>query len=82
MISYEASKWYIKIWRERWYLYAIFLYLKSYLNVDMWVDYMIDEQFDNKTQKRLKSDWIEIKRHVELTKMSKYTSNYKNHERE
>ncbi len=82
MISYESSKWYIKIYRKRWYFFAIFLYLKCYLNVDIWFNYLLDKKFDDKTKKILKIKWIEIKRHVELTKMSKYSSNYKNYERE
>ena len=74
MISYEASKWYIRTWRKRWYLYAIFLHVRNFLNVDIWVDLIINEEFDDDTRKKLRTEWKDIKRHIELTKMHKYSS--------
>jgi hypothetical protein len=76
MISYEASKWYVKLWRQRWYLYAIFLHILQYFNIDLWVDYLINQGLDDSDKKKIKSDWKEIKRHVELSKMYKFSAKY------
>lgn len=73
MISYESSKWYIKIWRRRWYTYAIFLHIKNYLNIDLILDYIIDDELDEKDRDKLRQTWKDIKKHVELTKMYKYS---------
>lgn len=81
MISYESSKWYVKIWRQRWYLYAIFLHIKSYINTDIILDYIIDNDVSYEDYRKIKKQWLYIKRHVELTKMNKFTSNYKKNER-
>ena len=78
IISYESSKWYVKIWRCRWYLYAIFLHSINYIDVELWIDYIF-KSFDNDLsidEKKLKSSWKEIKRHVELSKMYKFSSRY------
>lgn len=76
MISYEASKWYVKLWRRRWYLYAIFLHIKNFINVELWIDYLLYQQLSDDERKKLKSNWKEIRRHVELSKMYKFSSKY------
>jgi len=76
MISYEASKWYVKLWRGRWYLYAIFLYIKLSIGVEIYIDYILDSELEESSDKKLKSDWKEIKRHVELSKMYKFSAKY------
>jgi hypothetical protein len=73
MISYESSNKLIKIWRGRWYLYAIFLYLKNSIDLDIVTDYLINDGLEDKENEKLKQDWKDIKRHVELTKMNKYS---------
>lgn len=81
MISYEASKWYIKVWRTRWYVYAIFLHLISFIDVKLWLDIILYQQLDDDDNKKLRSNWKEIKHHVELSKMYKFSSKT-NYERE
>lgn len=76
MISYEASKWYVKLWRQRWYLYAIFLHLKNFIDVDLWVDYILNEGLDDESGKNLRLKWRDIKHHVELSKMYKFSKKY------
>jgi membrane-anchored glycerophosphoryl diester phosphodiesterase (GDPDase) len=74
MISYESCKWYVKLWRKRWYLYAIFLHIKNYINVELWIDYLLYQQLSDNEKKKLRISWKEIKRHVELSKMYKFSS--------
>ena len=76
MISYESCKWYVKIWRKRWYLYAIFLHIKNFINVELWIDYLLFQELSDDEKKKLKTSWKEIKRHVELSKMYKFSSRY------
>jgi len=80
MISYESSKWYVKVWRQRWYLYAIFLYIKTFINIDIIVDLVLDflmeEDYSSKEKKKLKSSWKDIKKHIELSKMFKFSTKY------
>ena len=81
MISFEASKWYVKVWRTRWYVYAIFLHLINFIDVKLWLDIILYQQLDNVDNKRLRTNWKEVKRHVELSKMYKFSSKTK-YERE
>lgn len=74
MISYEGSKWYIKVWRQRWYAYAIFLHLKNFINVELWIDYLLYKKLSDRDKKKLKINWKQIKQHVELSKMYKFSS--------
>lgn len=74
MMSYESAKWYIKIWRMRWYLYALFLHIKNYINVEIWLEYLLYQQLDDDRKKKITSSWKEIKTHVELSKMYKFSS--------
>ena len=53
--SYEGSKWYVKLWRQRWYLYAITIHLKNYLNASLWIDYLLNKKLD-KNNNSLKLD--------------------------
>ena len=80
MISYEGSPWYVKLWRKRWYIYAIFLHLKCYINVSIWIDYLLYKKLDNKDKKKLKANWKQIKYHVELNKMYKFSIKYEREE--
>lgn len=73
MISYESSKWYVKIWRTRWYLYAIFLHIKNLLNVYILIDLLLYKKIDSDERKELRTQWKDIIKHVELSKMNKYT---------
>jgi len=74
MISYESCKWYTKMWRQRWYIYAIFLHIKNYINVELWIDYILNQQLTDDDNKKLRTNWRDIKRHVELSKMYKFSS--------
>lgn len=74
MISYEGSKWYIKLWRQRWYLYAILLHLKNFINVQLLIDYLLYNKLDVKDKKKIKINWHHIKHHIELSKMYKFSS--------
>ena len=76
MRSYESSKWYIKLWRKRWYLYAIFLHILQYFRIDLLLDFLLNHKLTDKDKNHIKSDWKEIKRHVELSKMYKFSSKY------
>ena len=74
IMSYESSKWYIKLWRNRWYLYALFLQFKNFIDVQLWIDYLVmDHHIDNDT-KILRKRWTEIKAHVEISKMYKFST--------
>lgn len=74
MISYEASKWYIKLWRMRWYFYAIFLLIKYAFDTNMLIHFFIHNELDEKSEEKINYNWKLIKRHVELSKMCKYSS--------
>lgn len=74
MISYESSKWYIKIWRHRWYIYATVLYLEKILKIGLLTDYIIDAEIGDSEKEQLSSDWKLIKKHVELSKMCKFST--------
>lgn len=74
--SFESSNWYIKIIRARWYIYALILYIKELLKVELWIEYILEGNLDKKQREKLRQDWKSIKRHVELTKMLKYKSKY------
>lgn len=76
MISYESCKWYIKLWRQRWYLYAIFLHIKNFINVELWIDYLLYQQLSDDDRKKLRTSWKDIIRHVEWSKMCKFSSKY------
>ena len=76
MISYEGSKWYVKLWRQRWYAYAIFLHLKNYMDVEIWIDYLLYKKLDNKEKKKLRTSWKQIKYHVDVSKMYKFSKKY------
>ena len=74
IISYEYSKWYVKIWRQRWYLYAIFLHIKNYLNPIVGIELLLGGELEDDTEKKMKTNWKDIKRHVELSKMYKFST--------
>lgn len=74
MISYEASKWYIKLWRMRWYFYAIFLLLINILTPSIIIEYLINRKIEKETEQKIEYNWKTIKRHVELSKMYKFSS--------
>ena len=76
MICYESCKWYVKLWRQRWYLYAILLHLKNFININYWIDLLMDNELDDENKKSLKSKWYDIKHHVELSKMCKFSTIY------
>lgn len=64
------------MWRKRWYLYAIYLHILQYFRIDLWVDFLLNQQLEDNDKKNIKSEWKEIKRHVELSKMYKFSSKY------
>ena len=74
IMSYESSKWYIKLWRNRWYLYAIFLHFKNFIDVQLWIDYLIQDHNISDDTKNLKTRWREIKNHIEISKMYKFST--------
>lgn len=76
IISYESSKWHVKMWRQRWYLYAIFLHIKNYLDPMVGIELLLSGQLDDDTEKKMKLNWKDIKRHVELSKMYKFSTKY------
>lgn len=73
MISYESSKWYVKLWRTRWYLYAILLHIKNLLNIYILIDLLLYKKIDSDEKRELRCQWKDIIKHVELSKMNKYT---------
>lgn len=81
MISYEASKWYVKLWRQRWYIYAIFLHIRNFLKMDYLIEYLLENQLEDNSKKTLRSNWKEIINHIELSKMYKFSTK-SNYERE
>jgi len=76
IISYESSKWNVKLWRQRWYLYAIFLHIKNYISPMVGIEFLLNGKLDSDTEKKMKLNWNDIKRHVELSKMYKFSSKY------
>ena len=76
IISYESSKWIIKLWRQRWYLYAIFLYIKCYLNPIILLEFLLENRLSNNSEKKMRINWKDIKHHIELSKMYKFSSRY------
>lgn len=70
MRSYESSKWYVKIWRWRWYFTIPFIFIK--INKKIKIDFLLFG-FTSNNRKKLINSWFDIKKHVELTKMSKYS---------
>lgn len=73
MNSYESSKWYVKIWRKRWYFIIPFLFIReNILKID-WLYYFLDAGFSKKERVSLYKSWFDIKRHVDLTKLKKYS---------
>lgn len=74
IISYESSKWYIKLWRKRWYLYAIFLYIKNILRITLLLDYIIDNEVSGPDKDKIRKDWAYIKKHIEISKMYKFST--------
>ena len=74
IISYESSKWYVKLWRNRWYIYAIFLHTKNFIDVQLWIDYLIMDNNLSKDTKLLQKRWIDIKAHIEISKMYKFST--------
>lgn len=81
MISYEASKWYVKLWRNRWYIYAIFLHIKNFLRIDFLIEYVLENELEDDSKKNLRSNWKEILHHIKVSKMYKFSSKI-NYERE
>jgi hypothetical protein len=81
IISYESSKWYIKLWRQRWYIYAGLIYIKNFINIGLWIDFILNQEIDEEDKKILKKDWNDFKRHIELSKMYKFSAK-NNYERE
>ena len=77
MISYEGSKWYVRCYRKRWYFYAIFLYIKAYMKLEIWVDLLLYNKLEKRRRKDLRQNWREIKYHVELSKMYKFSTKRK-----
>jgi len=79
MISYESSKWYVKAWRSRWYLYAVLLYLKEFLKIELIIDFILsglllgDDLIEDEEEEKIRKSWKDIIRHVELSKMYKFT---------
>jgi len=78
MISYEASKWYIKIWRQRWYIYAIFIHIfRNYLNINMLINFVLDIIINGDeliNREKIRENWKDIKKSIELSKMYKFSS--------
>lgn len=76
IISYESCKWYVKVWRQRWYLYAIFLHIKNnYILPIIGLEFILGG-LDDDTEKKLRIKWLDIKHHVELSKMYKFSSRH------
>lgn len=74
MKSYESSKWYIKLWRMRWYIYALFLLLIHTFNPNIIIEIILHNKLYQDSEQKVKSTWQIIKRHVELSKMHKFSS--------
>jgi len=73
-LSYESSKWYVKAWRTRWYLYAVILHIKEYINLEILIGLLMNNEIEDSEKEKLKKSWKDIKRHVELSKLHKYSS--------
>lgn len=70
-ISYESSMWYIKLWRQRWYLYALILHIKVYLKITLLIDYIAND-IESSDKEDIRKNWKTLKKHVELSKMYKF----------
>jgi hypothetical protein len=82
IISYESSSKIVKLWRNRWYLYAIFLHIKNFINLQLWIDYLINSGISinvvnngiSNDSAKLRKKWREIKTLVEINKMYKFST--------
>jgi len=74
MISYESCKWYVKMWRKRWYIYAFFLHIKNLLTINIIIELLLNKELENEENAELRTEWRYIVRHVELNKMCKLTT--------
>lgn len=74
MKSYESCKWYEKIWRKRWYFLIPFLYLKVNIFKISYVDWIIEGEPTGEDDDRLWNTFWDIKRHLDLTKLHKYSA--------
>lgn len=70
MKSYKSSKWYIKTWRKRYYIIIPFIFIKENIfKIDI-IDLFL---FQNISNKELINSWFDIKKHIDLTKLHKYS---------
>lgn len=72
MKSYEASKWYVKLWRKRWYFLIPFIFFKRNLLNTKLIE-MIFEGATKDDRAKMINSWFDIKKSIELTKMHKYS---------
>lgn len=47
----------------------------------MWIDLILNQQIDDDDRKKLRANWKDIRKHIELSKMYKFSTKIK-HERE
>jgi len=73
MKSYESSKYYIKLWRKRWYLYIPVLFIQRNLFKEKTIDMILDGGIGRTDRKNLINSWFDIKKHIDLTKLQKYS---------
>lgn len=73
-ISYEGSKWYVKLWRKRWYAYAVFLHLNNFIDTSLYIDLLLHKSISRSKKRKLRNSWKSTIHYVELHKMHKLTS--------
>lgn len=74
MLSYESSKWYVKIWRKRWYFIIPFLFIKiNFIRID-YFDWLVEGELSGESEDKLWNSLGDIKRHIDLTKLKKYSA--------
>jgi hypothetical protein len=72
MKCYESSKWYVRIWRKRWYFIIPCIFIKRNIWHPRTLN-MIIEQPNKHDRKILINSWFEIKKHIELTKLQRFS---------
>lgn len=68
--SYESCKWYVKIWRSRWYFIIPFIFIKRNFKISYL--FFIYQPDSTEREKSINS-WFDIKKHIELCKLHKYS---------
>lgn len=61
------------MWRKRWYFIIPFLFIKlNLLKID-YFEWLVEGEPKGEDEDRLWNSWFDIKRHIDLTRLKKYS---------